>query len=154
MSSNEDSTAVGAAGSDGAGRAQYPLWGRGLRMVLTDALRRRPRTTVAELVMVLDGHGYSLGGRASKVISDALRWEVNAGRVERLSRGVYRFRQATESRMRRILLFARFCRLWVVAVTRGERPPPTPKSRPNAHRYANPHPDEPPWHRIGWVWGL
>jgi hypothetical protein len=71
--------------------SEYALWGRGLRMILVDELRRRADMTVAELVTVIHGHGFSLGGRASKVISDALRWEVAAGRVQRLSRGVYRY---------------------------------------------------------------
>jgi hypothetical protein len=33
--------------------------------------------------------GFDIGGRASKQVSDALRWERRRGRVRRLARGLY-----------------------------------------------------------------
>ena len=130
-----------------------PLWGRGLRFVLVEALMGRPSMTVADLVAVVDGHGYHLGGRASKVISDALRWEVRRGRVLRLGRGQYRYHQAPVSTARRIRLFARRCHTWIgVAVTRTAEPPPTP---PNRRPHPSRRPDDPtraPWATLGWLW--
>jgi len=75
-----------------------PIGGRDLRYVLTSKLRqaRRP-VSVFELVQWCDEIGLRLPGRASKVISDALRWEISWGRVTRLSRGVYQFRRVPRS---------------------------------------------------------
>ena len=97
--------------------------------------------TVADMITVLDRHGYQLAGRASKVISDALRWEVRRGRVQRTARGQYRYHQAPVSTARRIRLFARRCHTWIaVAVTRTGNPPPTPPNRrPQPYR----RPDDP-----------
>ena len=64
-----------------------PLRGRGLRFVMLHEIRRRRVMTVAELVDTLNAEGYELGGRASKMVSDALRWEVARGRVIRRARG-------------------------------------------------------------------
>ena len=41
------------------------------------------------LVDRLEGAGYRIKGRASKAVSDALRWEAAHGRVVRLGRGRY-----------------------------------------------------------------
>lgn len=96
-----------------------PLRGRALRFVLVDELMRRGEMTVGELVAaVVRRHGFDLGGRASKVISDALRWEVRRGRVARLGRGRYRFVRAARSTVRRIGILAARCRSWVVAIMR------------------------------------
>lgn len=46
--------------------------------------------TVQDLVDALDRRGIDVPGRASKTISDALRWEVSRGRVMRVGRGRYR----------------------------------------------------------------
>ncbi len=64
---------------------------RRLRYVLIVALMqaRRPHT-LAELVNLAERHRCQMSGRPSKVVSDALRWEVRKGRVENTSRGVYR----------------------------------------------------------------
>ncbi|HUW02689.1 MAG TPA: hypothetical protein VMW08_10085 [Acidimicrobiales bacterium] len=62
--------------------------------------------TVAELVDRADASGWRLGGRASKTISDALRWEVARGRAVRLDRGRYAcggIAKTTRHRMRRRL---------------------------------------------------
>ena len=72
--------------------------GRDLRYLLTLRLRElRGPTSVAELVEWCGREGIVLPGRASKVISDSLRWEINWGRVVRLSRGVYQFRRIPRS---------------------------------------------------------
>lgn len=44
---------------------------------------------VRELAEELESRGFAVDGRASKAISDALRWECNHGRVYRRGRGVY-----------------------------------------------------------------
>ena len=47
--------------------------------------------TVAELVVRCEREGVVFADRGSKLVSDALRWEIGWGRVVRLRRGVYRF---------------------------------------------------------------
>ncbi|MCW2687138.1 MAG: hypothetical protein JWR37_2028 [Mycobacterium sp.] len=37
--------------------------------------------TVASLVEMLGADGFEVGGRASKSVSDPLRWEIGRGRV-------------------------------------------------------------------------
>ena len=60
---------------------------------------------VAELERAVTAAGFRAGsGRASKEISDALRWEVARGRAVRLGRGRYaagRVADVTKHRMRR-----------------------------------------------------
>lgn len=67
------------------------LSGIELRYALTVALvRAGGPLTVTELVRTLERDGFSFGDRrASKEVSDALRWEIGRGRVVRLRRGVY-----------------------------------------------------------------
>lgn len=65
------------------------LWGRERRYVLTELLWERGPMTVAELVAAVAAEGWWVGGRPSKTISDALRWEIAHGRVVRLGRGRY-----------------------------------------------------------------
>lgn len=66
------------------------LYGRELRYRLTLLLRgaRRPMT-VRELLAAFDGTGLAIGGRPSKTVSDALRWEIRRGRVRRTARSTY-----------------------------------------------------------------
>lgn len=45
--------------------------------------------SIFELIEQLDYQGFSIPGRPSKLVSDALRWEMGRGRVRRLRRGVY-----------------------------------------------------------------
>jgi hypothetical protein len=61
-----------------------------LRYLLTAYLFDHGPATVAELVDALAYHGFSVGGRPSKAVSDALRWEMEHGRVIRFRRGRYR----------------------------------------------------------------
>jgi hypothetical protein len=68
-----------------------PLQLRGieLRYVLTMHLSSHGPASITELVDMLAWHGFAVAGRASKSISDALRWEMGYGRVRRLGRGRY-----------------------------------------------------------------
>ena len=65
------------------------LQGIELRYVLTMHLCLPGPADIAELVDALAWHGFAVAGRASKSISDALRWEMDHGRVRRLGRGRY-----------------------------------------------------------------
>ena len=77
------------------------LWGRGRRhflvAVLADA--RRPMR-VTELAERVADEPAQLKGRPSKVISDALRWEIARGRVRKIARGVYEYATAPRSTLR------------------------------------------------------
>ncbi|ORV98069.1 hypothetical protein [Mycobacterium kyorinense] len=65
------------------------LRGTELRYVLTMHLALHGPATITELADALRWHGFAVSGRASKAISDALRWEMGYGRVRRLGRGRY-----------------------------------------------------------------
>jgi hypothetical protein len=65
------------------------LHGIELRYVLTMHLAHNGRATVAEMIEALAGQGFRIRGRASKAVSDALRWEAERDRVRRLRRGLY-----------------------------------------------------------------
>ncbi|HVM07930.1 MAG TPA: hypothetical protein VM345_05690 [Acidimicrobiales bacterium] len=85
-----------------------------LRYVLTVTLLDAPRDrsmTVAELAGAVEHGGFRIEGRAGKVISDALRWEVRRGRVVRVGRNQYkagpRVPRSTEHRMRTRIATAR-----------------------------------------------
>jgi hypothetical protein len=65
------------------------LRGTDLRYVLTFHLANQGPATVSGLVKALRHHGFRVRGRPSKAISDALRWEMEHGRVHRLGRGRY-----------------------------------------------------------------
>lgn len=129
------------------------LWGRSLRFVLVNEMMMAGGpVTVAELVDLVGEAGFPLRGRASKVISDALRWEVRRGRVVRLRRGVYRYRSAPRSTARRIRLFARSARRWIDDVLRDRTPPPTPPDTRLPFWRPPSDPEAPPWRLTGWLW--
>ena len=65
------------------------ITGRELRWVLTDYLFGARVMSLRALVDALEADGFLVSGRPSKVVSDALRWEVRRGRVVRLGRGKY-----------------------------------------------------------------
>ncbi|GBE65170.1 hypothetical protein MFM001_16320 [Mycobacterium sp. MFM001] len=65
------------------------LRGTELRYVLTWHLALHGPATITELAEALTWHGFAVRGRASKAISDALRWEMGYDRVRRLRRGRY-----------------------------------------------------------------
>jgi hypothetical protein len=146
------------------------LRGRGLRFVLVDELMAKTSMTVTEMVATLARQGYDLGGRASKVISDALRWEVRRGRVIRLGRGLYRYGAAPASTARRIRLLGARSRTWIAA-RRASNQTAEPATRPWSARPATEHrstPDRapsatvapsrtgeaerPPWSNLNWLW--
>ena len=55
---------------------------------------------IAELAERVADEPAQLNGRPSKVISDALRWEIARGRVRKIARGVYEFVAAPRSTLR------------------------------------------------------
>src|SRR5215217_7975964 len=62
-----------------------------LRHVLSVCLLDEQRVmTVPELVIKVEAFGLPISGRASKTVSDSLRWEVCKGRVVRVTRSRYR----------------------------------------------------------------
>ncbi|MGO4442312.1 hypothetical protein AB4Z42_03050 [Mycobacterium sp. 2YAF39] len=65
------------------------LLGIELRYVLAVNLDIHGPASIFELIEQLDYQGFSIPGRASKTVSDALRWEMRRGRVRRIRRGVY-----------------------------------------------------------------
>ena len=67
------------------------LRGTELRYVLTRILQLSGPLTVAELVAALNAWGFTVAGRPSKTVSDALRWEMGHERVRRRSRGRYHY---------------------------------------------------------------
>lgn len=65
---------------------------RGLRLrelLVLILLRHATPMTVGALVAAVDACGFRIEGRAGKVVSDQLRYEVARGRVHRVGRGLY-----------------------------------------------------------------
>ena len=65
---------------------------RGLRLrelLVLILLRHRAPMTVAALVAATEAEGFDIEGRAGKVVSDQLRYELARGRVRRVGRGLY-----------------------------------------------------------------
>jgi hypothetical protein len=67
----------------------HQLQGIELRYALTMYLLQHGPTTVSELIEAMEWQGFDIVGRASKQVSDALRWERRRGRVRRIARGLY-----------------------------------------------------------------
>jgi hypothetical protein len=65
------------------------LRGVELRYALTNYLFQHGPQTVADLIDALEYQSFEIPGRASKMVSDALRYEIAHGRVIRLKRGRY-----------------------------------------------------------------
>ena len=89
---------------------RHQLHGIELRYALTLYLLQHGPTTVDELIKAMTWQGFNFGGRASKQVSDALRWERRRGRVRRLARGLYRpgyVPRATEYRIHQRVLALR-----------------------------------------------
>jgi hypothetical protein len=83
------------------------LRGTELRYALTWHLFLHGPATVPELIDALRYHNLDVVGRASKSVSDALRWEMNYGRVHRLKCGKYGpgwMPRGTENRIHRRVL--------------------------------------------------
>jgi hypothetical protein len=85
----------------------HVLRGVELRYSLTMHLMHHGRATVNEMIEDLRARNFSVRGRASKAVSDALRWEIERGRVNRLGRGLYgpgEVPRSTEYRIRQRVL--------------------------------------------------
>lgn len=82
-----------------------PVTGIVLRYALVVALHDHGRPlTVRQLCAILDRQRLAPSGRAGKAVSDALRWEVDRGRVRRTARATYAIGQVARQtiwRMRR-----------------------------------------------------
>jgi hypothetical protein len=70
-------------------RQRKVLQGIELRYMLAVNLDIHGSASIYALIEQLEYQGFSIPGRASKTVSDALRWEMRRGRVRRLRRGVY-----------------------------------------------------------------
>lgn len=122
MESHPETPKQTANGSALAGVGRE-LEGQELRWFLTVELARVGEPMrVRDLVAALRNAGFVVAGRASKVISDCLRWEIGRGRVVRLGRGIYRVAaripRTTLRRLRQRVLEAR------------ERPPGPVRTQP------------------------
>ena len=95
-----------------------PVSGTDLRYLLTAYLFDHGPATVEELVDALAYHGFHRGGRMSKSVSDALRWEMTHGRVIRSRRGHYRPGSMTRAAQHRILQRVRALHGEVAALSR------------------------------------
>ncbi|WP_082939538.1 hypothetical protein [Mycobacterium sp. 852014-50255_SCH5639931] len=78
------------------------LQGIELRYVLTTYIAHNGPATIGEMIEALGRQGFQVPGRASKVISDALRWEIGRDRVRRVGRGRYGPRSIPRSTEHRI----------------------------------------------------
>jgi hypothetical protein len=118
------------------------LSGRDLRYVLTDYIGRGYRT-VAQLVTKLAQDGYTVWGRASKIVSDALRWEIRNGRVKRIRRGLYAINTIPRTTLHRIRTRSQalFFVPHVVATRRNNPTTGRPKHTPPPDRHWR------EWHR-------
>jgi hypothetical protein len=68
---------------------RYVLRGTDLRYTLTRLLQLLGPSSVTELVAALDKWNFAVAGRPTKTVSDALRWEMQRGRVWRRGWGRY-----------------------------------------------------------------
>ena len=112
------------------------LSGRDLRYVLTRYIQQG-HTTVAAMARQLAADGYTVWGRVSKVISDALRWEIRNGRVRRLRRGVYTINTIPRTTSHRIAKHtqALFLSPHVVAIRRNISETSSSNPTPPADRH-------------------
>ena len=79
------------------------LRGTDLRYTLTRLLQLHGPATIAELIAMLNAEGFTVAGRPSKTVSDALRWEVGRGRVWRIGRSRYRAGDVPRGTQHRII---------------------------------------------------
>ena len=68
---------------------RYVLRRTELRYTLTRLLQLLGPSSVTELVAALDAWDFAVSGRPTKTVSDALRWEMQRGRVWRRGWGRY-----------------------------------------------------------------
>ncbi len=101
------------------------LRGRPLRYLLVTILAdARGPLTVPELIARCQREGVVFDGRASKIISDALRWERRSGRVTHVARGVYVIGRVPASTGRWIARRVEQVRWWLESVVGQEEPDP------------------------------
>ena len=88
------------------------VWGLDLRYLLTDLIDGPERRVwrVVELASALQQAGFVLQGRPTKVVSDALRTEIQRGRVVRVGWGRYESGHMPGATRRRIRNRARLAR--------------------------------------------
>lgn len=76
---------------DGWETGPLPLWGQAIRYPASaELIRSGAPMSVSEPVDRLRYQGFLLPAKPSKVVSDALRWEVRKGRIIKVRRGVHR----------------------------------------------------------------
>ena len=78
------------------------LRGTELRYVLVRLAELIGPATIPQLVAGLEEWGFTVEGRPSKTVSDALRWERRRGRVSRWGRGIYKAGEMPRSTEHRI----------------------------------------------------
>lgn len=93
-----------------------------LRYVLTRILQLKGPSQVTEIVAELHRWGFTVAGRPSKTVSDALRWEMARGRVFRRGRGRYLAGWPPRSTEYRIIQRVQALRAEVVSREGGHRP--------------------------------
>src|SRR4051812_49717771 len=81
---------VGRACHGSTMETRHVLQGIELRYACTMYLLQHGPTTVDEVIKALEWQGFEIRGRASKKVSDALRWERRGGRGGRPARGPFR----------------------------------------------------------------
>lgn len=79
------------------------LRGTELRYALVRLIALVGPATVPELLDGLEHWGFTVAGRPSKTVSDALRWERRRGRVRRRDRGLYSIGEMPRSTEYRII---------------------------------------------------
>lgn len=82
---------------------RYVLRGTELRYALVRLVVVIGPSTIPELIAGLQDWGYTVAGRPSKTVSDALRWERRRGRVIRRGRGLYSVGEIPRSTEHRII---------------------------------------------------
>jgi hypothetical protein len=102
------------------------LRGIELRYMLAFHLANQGPATVGELIDAVEHQGFSFRGRPSKAVSDALRWEIERGRVHRPGRGRYGPAYIPRSTEYRIHQRVKALRTAVVAERRAQSMPPLP----------------------------
>ena len=78
------------------------LWGRNLRFSLLTLLWQQGRPcSISELIGALGRLGLTVRGDPPKTVGDALRYEVELGRVRRVRRGQYQVLERPPTTVRR-----------------------------------------------------
>jgi hypothetical protein len=95
------------------------LRGTELRYTLVRLLQLIGPSTIPELVAGLEKWGFTIEGRPSKTVSDALRWELRRDRVRRIGRGLYRAGGMPRSTEHRIIWRVVALREQVAALSLG-----------------------------------